>query len=52
MDKKELKKKYQKPEVRRVKLSLAELTLGSNCDIGPDSLVVGNCAPGGTVCNL
>jgi hypothetical protein len=26
------RKTYQKPEVRRIKLSLAELTLGSNCN--------------------
>lgn len=52
MEKKDAKKTYRKPEVRRVKLSLAELTLGSNCDIGQGSLVIGSCPPGANVCNI
>ncbi len=34
----EVKKVYVKPEVRKIKLSLAELTLGTNCfTLGPDA---------------
>jgi hypothetical protein len=32
MNKTDPRKNYQKPEVRRIKLSLAELTLGSDCN--------------------
>ncbi len=28
------RKIYEKPEVRRVKLSLSEIALGSQCDLG------------------
>jgi hypothetical protein len=33
----EEKKVYEKPELRRVELSLAEITLGTGCNIGGGS---------------
>ncbi len=37
------KKRYVKPEVRRVQLSLAEITLGTGCDTGNIAIETGNC---------
>ncbi len=53
MNKPEKKKAYLKPEVRRVELSLSEVTLGSGCfavlgDLqGP---TIEDCAPATTAC--
>lgn len=49
---KKLKKTYVKPEVRQIKLSLAELTLGTNCDINNDQVMNSFCPPGGSLCNI
>ncbi len=46
------KKTYVKPEVRKIKLSLAELTLGTNCDINNDLVMASFCPPNATVCNI
>jgi hypothetical protein len=46
------KRTYQKPKVRQVKLSLAELTLGTNCDTTNDSVVTGNCTGATPTCNV
>lgn len=46
------KKVYVKPEVRQIKLSLAELTLGTNCDIINDQVMNSFCPPNATVCNI
>jgi hypothetical protein len=46
------KKAYQKPEVRQIKLSLAELTLGSNChDVNPQ-VVAPFCTVVNPQCNI
>jgi hypothetical protein len=50
MAKKDTKKAYQKPEVRRIKLSLAELTLGSNCHGAGDGQA-GGCEAPNIICN-
>lgn len=46
------KKAYVKPEVRQIKLSLAELTLGTNCDINNGDVMGSFCPPNATVCNV
>jgi hypothetical protein len=45
------RKAYSKPEVRQIKLSLAELTLGTNCDVNNTSNVAGFCPPAADTCN-
>lgn len=52
MEKKDPKKAYQKPEVRRIKLSLAELTLGTNCDINNVDVMTGFCTDVSPRCNV
>lgn len=49
---KKQKKAYMKPEVRRIKLSLAELTLGTNCDINNPDVMNAACPPNATTCNI
>lgn len=51
-DKAAAKKAYSKPEVRQIKLSLAELTLGTNCDVNNPSAAAGFCPPSAAQCNL
>lgn len=46
------KKVYVKPEVRQIKLSLAELTLGTNCDINNADVMNSFCPTIATVCNI
>jgi hypothetical protein len=46
------KKQYIRPELRRIKLSLAELTLGTNCDEANLGVQNAGCPPGGVVCNV
>lgn len=46
------KKDYVKPEVRQIKLSLAELTLGTNCDSINDQVMNALCPPNFSVCNI
>lgn len=47
----EEKKTYVKPVVRQIKLSLAELTLGSNCfGPNPDNQNA-SCPPAAALCN-
>jgi hypothetical protein len=45
------KKAYSKPEVRQIKLSLAELTLGTNCDINNPASAANLCPPATAQCN-
>jgi hypothetical protein len=52
VDEKKVKKTYQTPKVRKVKLSLAELTLGTNCDTTNQSVVTGNCTGASPTCNV
>ena len=52
MDDKREKKAYQTPKVRKVKLSLAELTLGTNCDTTNQAVVTGNCTGATPTCNV
>jgi len=51
-EKQQEKKAYVKPEVRQIKLSLAELTLGTACDIANPSVQSGACQPIGGICNI
>lgn len=46
------KKAYSKPEVRQIRLSLAELTLGTNCDVNNPSTAAGSCPPTAALCNV
>jgi hypothetical protein len=50
-DKAARKKAYSKPEIRQIKLSLAELTLGTACDINNQSVELTGCPPAAAVCN-
>lgn len=52
MNKREPKKTYQKPEVRRIRLSLAELTLGSNCDTNNGLVLTDFCVEPSPQCNI
>lgn len=52
MDEKKAKKAYQTPKVRKVKLSLAELTLGTNCDTTNNAVITGNCTGATPTCNV
>jgi hypothetical protein len=45
------RKAYVKPDVRQIRLSLAELTLGTNCDINNQSVDNAACPPNAAVCN-
>jgi hypothetical protein len=51
-DKRKEQKPYVKPEVRQIKLSLAELTLGTNCDVNNDTVANAACPPTAAVCNV
>lgn len=50
-DKVATKKAYSKPEVRQIRLSLAELTLGTNCDVNNRDVDLTACPPAAAVCN-
>jgi hypothetical protein len=50
-DKQDERKSYRKPEIRRIKLSLAELTLGTNCDGPNPGVQSGGCPPTAAACN-
>ena len=50
-DKQGEKKAYTKPEVRRVKLSLAELTLGTNCDTTNQTVASPGCTDAIPACS-
>ncbi len=51
-EKQQEKKAYVKPEVRQIKLSLAELTLGTACDINNPSVQAGACLTATPICNI
>lgn len=51
-EKKTEQKSYVKPEVRQIKLSLAELTLGTNCDVNNDTVPNAACPPTANTCNV
>ena len=46
------KKVYIGPQVRQIKLSLAEITLGTNCSVNNESNVGGSCPPNAGLCNV
>jgi hypothetical protein len=46
------KKAYVRPEVRQIKLSLAELTLGTNCDVNNPDTQNAACPPNAALCNV
>jgi hypothetical protein len=46
------KKDYVKPELRQIKLSLAELTLGTNCDGANLDVPNAGCPPSAVICNV
>lgn len=48
----EVKKAYVKPEVRQIKLSLAELTLGTACYLDGPTVANPGCTPAAPICNI
>jgi hypothetical protein len=46
------KKAYVRPQVRQIKLSLAELTLGTNCDVNNPDVQNAACPPNAGLCNV
>jgi hypothetical protein len=46
------KKVYVRPQVRQIKLSLAELTLGTNCDVNNPDTQNAACPPNAALCNV
>jgi hypothetical protein len=46
------KKDYVRPELRQIKLSLAELTLGTNCDGANLGVENTGCPPNAVLCNV
>jgi hypothetical protein len=55
MNKPQEKKVYLKPDVRRVELSLSEVTLGSGCFAvlgDPEGPTVADCYPATTACRV
>lgn len=51
-DQQRKKKQYVRPELRQIKLSLAELTLGTNCDGANLGVQNAGCPPGAVACNV
>jgi hypothetical protein len=50
-DKVAKKRAYSKPEIRQIKLSLAELTLGTACDLNNQAVEQAGCPPAAAICN-